>query len=92
MPLYLVRHRGELAVNDNEPVASHTTNDRVEPLRETLIEATLHQAERTAGMPNVVSIEVAPEGRFIDDGGGAVTVAPDGTWHREGQENDGGTA
>lgn len=84
MPLYLVRHRGQLAVNDNEPIAAHATDDHVEPLTETLIEATLHQAERTAGMPNVVSIEPAPPGRFADDNGGAVIVAADGAWRREG--------
>lgn len=89
MPLYLVRHRGALAVNDNEPVASHATNDHVEPLLETLIEATQHQAERTAGMPNVVSIEVAAPGRFADDQRGAVVVTPDGEWHREAPGGEG---
>lgn len=65
---------------------SSSSPDRVEPLSETLIEATLHQAERTAGMPNVVSIEVASPGRFEDDSGDVVVVAENGAWRRESSE------
>lgn len=83
-PLYLVTHRGELAVNDNEPVASRRTADReAGPLLETLVEATHHQAETIARIVNVLSIAPAPAGRFVGDDGQAVTIAPDGSWRRE---------
>ncbi|MDP9372689.1 MAG: hypothetical protein M3Q65_09605 [Chloroflexota bacterium] len=84
LPLYLVTHRGPLAVNDNEPVASRRIVDReAGPLLETLVEATWHQAESIARIVNVLTIHPAPAGRFVDDDGGAVVIAPDGAWHRE---------
>ncbi len=83
LPLYLVTHRGELAVNDNEPVAWRRTADHeAGPLVETLVEATQHQAESIARIVNVLSIYPAPAGRFEGDDGQVVTVAPDGSWHR----------
>ena len=83
MPLYLIRHRGILAI-DQDPIATHAAHDPVEPLHESLVEAPLHQAERIAGMPNGVSIFPAPAGDFADDAGGHVVVAEGGEWRREG--------
>ncbi len=84
LPLYLVTHRGPLAVNDNEPVASRRTTDReAGPLIETLVEATRHQAESIARIVNVLTIHPAPPGRFVDDDGQVIVIEPDGAWRRE---------
>lgn len=84
LPLYLVTHRGPLAVNDNEPVMSRrAAGSDVGPLVETLVEATPHQAESIARIVNVLSIYPAPPGRFVSDDGRAVVVHDDGRWHLE---------
>lgn len=82
LPLYLVTHRGQLAVNTNELIASRSVTDRTAgPLVETLVEMTRHQAERLGQMVNVLSVAPAPTGDFRADGGVVVHVAADGSWH-----------
>lgn len=82
LPLYLVTHRGTLAVNDNEIIASRGVRDHeAGPLIETLVEMTHHQAERLGLMVTVLSVVPAPAGDFRADGGTVVHVAEDGSWH-----------
>lgn len=84
LPLFLVTHRGDLAVEDNESVASRKAGDHdAGPLLETLVETTHHRAESIARIVNVLSIYPAPAGRFVGDDGRVVVVADDGAWHRE---------
>ena len=84
LPLYLVRHRGPLAVNDNEAIASRRiAGYEGGPLVETLVETTTQRAESLARMVNVLSIHPAPSGRFVGDEGHVVVVHPGGAWHRE---------
>jgi hypothetical protein len=83
LPLYLVTHRGELAVNENELIASRTIRDRPEgPVAETLVEMTHHQAEMLGRMVNVLGVTPAPPGDFHADGGTVVHIGDDGSWHR----------
>ena len=83
LPLYLVTHRGELAVNDNELIASRAIRDReAGPLVESVVEMTHHQAELLRRMVNVMEITLAPSGDFRADSGTIVHVNDDGSWHR----------
>ena len=83
LPLYLVTHRGDLAVNANEVVASRAVQGRAEgPVAETLLERTHHQAEHLGRMVNVLGVAPAPAGDFRADDGTVVHVADDGAWHR----------
>jgi hypothetical protein len=83
LPLYLVTHRGDLAVNDNELIASRSVHGRPEgQVAETLVEMTHHQAELLGRMVNVLGIAPAPSGDFEADDGTIVHVADDGAWHR----------
>ncbi len=82
LPLYLVTHRGDLAVNANELIASRRApNDTAGQLFETLVEMTDHQAERLGQMVNVISVSRAAGGDFHGDGGVVIHVADDGSWH-----------
>lgn len=82
LPLYLVRHSGELAVNSNETITSRRVTDReFGPLVETLVEMTHHQAERLGRMVNVRAVRPAPAGDFQGEDGTIVHVAEDGAWH-----------
>jgi hypothetical protein len=82
LPLYLVTHRGTLAVNDNEVIASrHAANDTAGQFFETLVEMTAHQAERLGQMVNVLAVAPAPAGDFRGDGEIVIHVADDGSWH-----------
>ena len=84
LPLFLVTHRGPLAVNDNELIASRrSAGHEGDPLVETLVETTLNRAESLARIVNVLAIHPAPSGRFVGDEGHVVVVHPDGAWHRE---------
>jgi hypothetical protein len=81
--LYLVTHRGDLAVNANELIASRAVGGRPEgPVAETLVEMTHHQAEHLGRMVNVLGIAPAPPGDFHADDGKVVHVGDDGSWHR----------
>ena len=83
LPLYLVTHRGELAVNDNELIASRAIRDHAAgPLVESLVEMTHHQAQLLGRMVNVLEVTPAPAGDFAADGGAIVHIADDGSWHR----------
>lgn len=83
LPLYLVTHRGDLAVNANELIASRAIRDReAGPLVESLVEMTHHQAESLGRMVNVLEVAPAPAGDFAADGGVIVHVGDDGSWHR----------
>lgn len=89
LPLFLVTHDGPLAINDNEPVASRRAAGREwGALTETLVEATVHQAESIARIVNVLEIVRAPAGEFAGDDGVTVVVAGDGSWHRPVQRDD----
>jgi hypothetical protein len=82
LPLYLVTHRGDLAVNSNELIASRrAANDTAGQSFETLVEMTRHQAERLGQMVNVLSVAPAPAGDFHGEGGIVIHVAEDGAWH-----------
>ncbi len=82
LPLYLVTHRGTLAVNANELIASRrAANNAAGQFLETLIEMTGHQAERLGQMVNVISVAPAPAGEFRGDGGIVIHIADDGSWH-----------
>ncbi len=82
LPLYLVRHVGELAVNSNETIASRRINDReLGPVVETLVEMTHHQAERLGRMVSVRAVAPAPSGDFHGDDGTVIHIADDGAWH-----------
>ena len=82
LPLYLVRHVGELAVNSNETITSRRVNDReFGPIVETLVEMTHHQAERLGRMVSVRAVAPAPPGDFQGDDGTVIHVADDGAWH-----------
>ena len=83
LPLYLVTHRGELAVNENELIASRAIRGRPEgAVVESLVEMTHHQAELLGRMVNVVGVAPAPPGDFHADGGAIIHVGDDGSWHR----------
>lgn len=83
LPLYLVTHRGDLAVNENELIASRAIHGRPEGrVSETLVEMTHHQAEHLGRMVNVLGVAPAPPGDFRADDGKVVHVAADGAWHR----------
>ena len=83
LPLYLVTHQGELAVNENELIASRAAHNRAEgPLNETLVEMTHHQAEMLGRMVNVRGVVLAPPGDFHADDGKVVHIGADGAWHR----------
>ncbi len=82
LPLYLVSHRGELAVNTNELIASRgITDHEAGPLFETLVEMPHHRAEHLGRIVNVLAVTVAPAGDFHGDDGTVVHVAEDGSWH-----------
>ena len=82
LPLYLVTHRGDLAVNTNEVIASRNVADHsAGPLVETLVEMTHHQAERLGRMVNVLAVTPAPAGDFRATDGTVIHVADDGSWH-----------
>ena len=82
LPLFLVTHRGALAVNDNESIATRrATSDQTGQLFETLVEMTHHQAERLERMVNVLNVVPAPAGDFRGDSGIVIHVADDGAWH-----------
>jgi hypothetical protein len=82
LPLYLVTHRGDLAVNANEVIATRRVADHsAGPLVETLVVMTHHQAERLGLMVNVLSVAPAPAGDFHGDHDTTVHVAEDGSWH-----------
>lgn len=82
LPLYLVTHRGDLAVNTNEVIASRGIADHsAGPVAETLVEMTQHQAERLGRMVNVLSVTTAPAGDFRAADGTVIHVADDGSWH-----------
>ncbi len=83
LPLYLVTHRGDLAVNDNELIASRAIRDReAGPLVESVVEMTQHQADLLRRMVNVMEIALAGPGDFQADSGLVVHVNEDGSWHR----------
>jgi hypothetical protein len=82
LPLYLVRHVGELAVNSNETITSRRVSDReLGPVVETLVEMTHHQAAILGRMVNVRGVVPAPAGDFQGDDGTVIHVAADGAWH-----------
>ena len=82
LPLYLVRHIGDLAVNTNEAITARRVNDReLGPVVETLVEMTHHQAERLGRMVNVRGVAPAPTGDFHGDDGTTIHIAADGAWH-----------
>ncbi len=82
LPLYLVTHRGALAVNDNETIASRpAAGGSAGEMFETLLEMTHHQAERLGQMVNVLSVAPAPAGDFRGDNAITIHVAEDGAWH-----------
>ena len=75
-------HRGDLAVNTNELIATRrATGDAAGQSFETLVEMTDHQAERLGQMVNVLSVARASSGEFHGDGGIVIHVAEDGSWH-----------
>jgi hypothetical protein len=83
LPLYVVTHRGDLAVNKNEIIASRSVHGRPEGrVAETLLEMTHHQAEHLGRMVNVLGVALAPPGDFRADDGTIVHVAAAGSWHR----------
>ena len=83
LPLFLVTHRGGLAVNANELVATRSIRDpEAGSLAETLVELTRHQVEMLRRMVNVMAITAAPAGDFRADDGTIVHVGDDGSWHR----------
>lgn len=82
LPLFLVTHRGTLAVNTNESIATRrAASDQTGQLFETLVEMTHHQAERLGQMVNVLNVVPAPAGDFRGDGDTIIHVAADGAWH-----------
>lgn len=82
LPLYLVTHRGALAVNANELIATRAITDReAGPLAETLIEVPQHRVEHLTQMVNILAVVPAPAGDFRADDGTVVHVADDGSWH-----------
>ena len=83
LPLYLVTHRGELAINANELIGSRAIRDReAGPLVESVVEMTHHQADLLRRMVNVMEIALAGPGEFHADNGTIVHVNDDGSWHR----------
>jgi hypothetical protein len=83
LPLFLVTHRGALAVNDYDLIASRVIADHsAGPVVETLVELTPHQAQHLTQMVNVLGIIPAPAGDFLADDATVVRVAADGSWHR----------
>ena len=93
LPLFLVTHRGPLAVNDNELITSRRiAGHDGGPLVETLVETTLNRAESLTRIVNVLSVHPAPSGRFVGDEGHVVVVHPDGAWHREPAGDGDGTS
>ena len=82
LPLFLVTHRGALAVNDNEVIATRrAASDQMGQVFETLVEMTHHQAERLGQMVNVLNVVPAPAGDFRGDSDTVIHVAEDGAWH-----------
>ncbi len=82
LPLFLVTHRGALAVNDNEAIVTRrAAGDQMGQVFETLVEMTHHQAERLGQMVNVLNVAPAPAGDFRGDGDTVIHVAADGAWH-----------
>lgn len=83
LPLYLVTHQGELAVNDHELIASRTTSEaEAGQSLESLVEMTRHQAESLLRMVNVTGVALAPPGDFRADDGTMIHIGDDGSWHR----------
>ena len=93
LPLFLVTHRGPLAVEDNELIASRRVADHeAGPLIESLVETTHLRGASLVRIVNVLSIHPASPGRFVGDDGHAVFVHPNGAWHREKAGEAGGAS